>query len=138
MPDLDPRNQAIVRAHVAAETAFDMEATLATLTEDCLFEDMASGQRYQGREAVRAYYRAWWDAFGNVPVGHRRHVPAPDCLIAETRFVGRHQGAYKGVAASGRPIDLPVAIIVTFRDGLMQGERFYYDEATLMRQITGG
>ena len=38
-------------------------------------------------------------------------------------------------AASGRAIDLPVAIFISFRDGLMSGERFYYDQSTLMRQI---
>jgi len=132
---LDPRNAAILQRHVVAETAFDMERTLATLTEDCLFEDVPSGEVHRGREAVRAYYREWWDAFGNVPAGSRRFVPAADCLIVETRFVGTHRGPYRGLAPTGRAIDLPVAIFVSFRDGLMSGERFYYDRATLLAQI---
>ncbi len=133
---LDPNNAAILFKHVSAETAFDMEATLATLTEDCLFEDIPSGKKYIGREAVRTYYREWWDAFGNVPVKSRRYIPSGDCLIVEARFVGEHRGAYRGIAATGRSIDLPLAIFVTFRDGLMQGERFYYDHATLLSQIS--
>jgi len=132
---LDPKNAAILEKHVAAETAFDMERTLATLSEDCLFEDVPTGERHRGREAVRAYYGEWWDAFGNVPAGGRRFVPAADCLIVETRFVGAHRGRYRGVAPTGRAIDLPVAIFVSFRDGLMSGERFYYDRATLLAQI---
>lgn len=32
-----PAYAAVLQRHVAAETAFDMEATLATLTTDCLF-----------------------------------------------------------------------------------------------------
>lgn len=135
MPELDPRNREVLRRHVAAESAFDMQATLATLSEDCLFEDMPSGVRYKGHDAVRGYYTLWWDAFGNVPEGRVQHPVSKDVLIAETRFVGRHRGPYKGIAPTGRPIDLPVAIFVTFRDGLMHGERFYYDEATLLRQI---
>ena len=135
MLSLTPANLAVVRAHVEAETAHRMEETLATLTADCVFEDMPSGQVYQGHEGVRAYYAAWWAAFGNVPTGSKRYIPAEDCMIVETRFTGTHRGAWEGVAASGRPIDLPVAIFIAFKDGLMSGERFYYDHATLMRQI---
>lgn len=135
MLQLDPVNLDVVRRHVAAETAFDMEGTLATLTADCLFEDVPTGENHRGHDAVRAYYGAWWSAFGNVPSGSRRYVPAADMMIVETHFVGTHRGEYRGIAASGRAIDLPVAIFISFRDGLMAGERFYYDHATLMRQI---
>lgn len=135
MMQLDARNQNILISHVNAETVFDMEGTLATLTPDCLFEDVPSGETFKGHEAVRRYYGKWWAAFGNVPSKSRRHVAAPDLLVVETRFVGTHKGEFDGVAASGRPIDLPVAIFVSFRDGLMSGERFYYDRRTLLSQI---
>jgi steroid delta-isomerase-like uncharacterized protein len=132
---LDPLNAHILKKHVAAETAFDMQATLATLTADCVFEDMPSGESYQGHEGVARYYREWWQAFGNVPANSVLYVPSPDRLIVETQFVGTHRSVYRGVAPSGRPIRLPVAIFVSFRDGLMSGERFYYDHATLLRQM---
>lgn len=132
---LDPIHAAILERHVAAETRFDLEGTLATLTEDCLFEDMPTGETFRGRAAVASYYLEWWQAFGNVPSQSRLYVPAPDCLIVETRFVGSHRGVWRGLAPSGRPIDLPVAIVVRFRDGLMSGERFYYDRTTLLAQI---
>lgn len=138
MLQLDPANAAVLERHVHAEIHFDIEGTLATLSPDCLFEDMPTGTRYRGREGARAYYREWWDAFGNVPQGSRLYVPAGDCLIVETRFVGTHRAAFQGVPASGRAIDLPLVIIVGFRDGLMSGERFYYDRATLLAQIGAG
>jgi hypothetical protein len=34
-------------------------------------------------------------------------------------------------------IRLPLVVIVTFREGLMLGERFYYDLNMLMQQIGG-
>jgi hypothetical protein len=40
---LAPQYGKVLMQHVQAETAFDMDATLATLTIDCLFEDMPSG-----------------------------------------------------------------------------------------------
>jgi len=75
---LDPDNAAVLERHVRAETTFDMEGTLATLSPDCLFEDLPTGTRYRGREGARAYYREGWDAVGNVPQGSRLHVAAPD------------------------------------------------------------
>lgn len=135
MTQLDPANAAILQKHVSAETVFDLEGTLATLTEDCVFEDIPLGEVYRGREDAGAYYREWWDAFGNVPSSSRLYVSAGDRLIVETRFVGTHRGRYRDWAATGRPIDLPVAIFIGFRDGLLTGERFYYDRATLLAQI---
>jgi steroid delta-isomerase-like uncharacterized protein len=136
MIQLSSSNQAILYRHVKAETAFDMEATLATLTQDCVFEDMPTGEAYHGHEGVRRYYTEWWQAFGNVPSGSKQYVPSEHCLIVETTFVGTHQGVYRGLPATGRSIRLPVMIVVNFNDGLMSGERFYYDHATLMTQIS--
>src|SRR2546423_15603835 len=91
----------VLHRHLAAETVFDMEGTLATLTEDCLFEDMATGETSRGREGVRSYYHEWWTAFGIIPQDIRSYIVAEDFLIVETRFVGKHQDNYRGIPASG-------------------------------------
>jgi steroid delta-isomerase-like uncharacterized protein len=135
MNQLSPQNTKVLIEHVNAETAFDMETTLATLTVDCVFEDVPTGEVHRGHDGVRAYYREWWDAFGNTPSGSKRYVPDENCLIVETHFVGTHKGDYRGIAATGRAINLPVAIVVSFNKGLMSGERFYYDRATLLAQL---
>lgn len=135
MAELTPANLEVLKRHVAAETVHDMAGTLATLTADCVFEDMPTGMVHRGHAGVRDYYSAWWSAFGNAPERSRRYVADPATLIVETHFVGRHVGAWEGLAATGRTIDLPVMIVVSFADGLMSGERFYYDRATLIAQL---
>ena len=135
MAELSPAYTSVLHQHLAAETVFDMEGTLATLTEDCLFEDVAMGEVHRGREGVRAYYSEWWTAFGIVPLDIRSYIVSEEFLIVETRFVGTHRASYRGVAATGKPLNLPVAIFISLRDGLMSGERFYYDRATLLAQI---
>jgi predicted ester cyclase len=138
MASISPQHAEVLARHVAAESAHDMEGTLATLTADCRFEDMPSGHVYIGHAGVRAYYERWWSAFGVSPDGGRLHMVDESTLVAETRFVGKHVGEWEGVAATGRPISLPVAIIVTFSGGLMSGERFNYDRSSLMQQIGSG
>jgi steroid delta-isomerase-like uncharacterized protein len=135
MLQLDAQNSAVLRRHVSAECNFDMPGTLATLTHDCVFEDMAVGIQYHGHDGARRYYQEWWNAFGNAPSNSQLNVVSDRHLIVETRFLGKHCGPYQGMAASNRVIDLPVVIFVAFRDGLMSGERFYYDRATLLAQI---
>jgi len=56
-------------------------------------------------------------------------------VIVETRFKGRHQGAFLGVAPTGHEVDVPMTIFVTMANGLMTGERFYWNLGTLLEQI---
>ena len=132
---LSPRNQEIVLRHLKAETEHRMEETLATLTADCVFDDRALGRVWRGRESARDYYRMWWDAFGIAPHTSARYAPSEDLLIVETRFKGRHEGPFLGVAPTGRAVDVPMTIFVSFADGLLSGERFYWNLATLLEQI---
>ena len=125
----------LVATHLAAENDHRLEDTLATLHEECLFEDRALGQVFHGREGAAKYYTTWWNAFDVVVQGERRHWTPEPLLVAETRYQGTHIGEFLGIPATGRSIDFSLAVIITFRDGLMAGERFYYDLATLLRQI---
>jgi steroid delta-isomerase-like uncharacterized protein len=126
---------ALVDRHLAAENEHRMEDTLATLHPDCVFEDMAMAKVYRGRVGAREYYTTWWTAFDLTVRGRKRHLTTEGIMVAETSYVGAHVGAFCGVPASGRPIELRLAVVIGFRDGLMDGERFYYDLATLLRQI---
>ncbi|HET7504902.1 MAG TPA: nuclear transport factor 2 family protein [Kofleriaceae bacterium] len=132
---LSPENLEVLLRHVKAETEHRMEETLATLTEDCVFEDLAFERTWRGREGARDYYRLWWDAFGITPHTSARYTPNPDTLIVETRFKGRHDGTFLGVPPTGREVDVPMTIFVTMSRGLMTGERFYWSLGTLLGQI---
>ncbi len=132
---LSPANREIVLRHVKAETEHRMDETLATLTPDCVFDDRAFGRVWRGREGARDYYRMWWDAFGIAPHTSARHAPQEDLLIVETRFKGRHVGPFLGVAPTGREVDVPMTIFVSFKDGLLSGEKFYWNLGTLLGQI---
>jgi hypothetical protein len=50
--------QRLLRTHMQAENAHRMQETLATLTPDCLFEDLALGQVFRGHAGAREYYNA--------------------------------------------------------------------------------
>ena len=128
-------NQDCVRKHLQFENAHDMEGTLSTLHPECVFEDLPLGKTYKGIEGARRYYAELWQAFDVTVESRLRHWSTEGNLIAETTFVGPHRSEFLGHKPKGMTIRLPLVVIVTFRDGLMAGERFYYDLSMLMRQI---
>ena len=130
-------NQACLVRHLTAENAHRLDETLATLTEDCLFEDVALQKTFNGHAGAAEYYRMWWSAFAiKVQLkGGTRHWIGDDLFVSETSYVGTHVGEFLGIAPSGRPIQFRFVVFVTFRNGLFAGERFYYDLSTLLRQI---
>lgn len=127
--------QAIVRRHLEAENGFRLPETLDTLTADCVFEDVPLGERVVGRDAAAAYYQRWWRAFPDLNWVPQRRAFTDDGVVSELIVRGTHQGDFFGVPPTGRRIELPVAIFVSFGDGRMSGERLYYDLLTLLRQL---
>lgn len=125
----------LVNRHLAAENAHRLDETLATLHPDCVFEDVTLGLEYRGREGAGRYYRTWWEAFSIEVRGIARHWTTEGNMIAEARYVGTHTGDFFGVPATGRAIDIRLAVVIRFQDGLMLGERFYYDLASLLSQL---
>ena len=130
---------ALLGRHVDAENQHDMGRTLETLHPDCTFEDLALQKKYCGHAGAAAYYRLWWDAFQlqfrRDPHGHI-HWTTDNRCIAEGVFSGVHVGPFLGVEPRGTPITYRFIVVVDFRDGLMAGERFYYDLDSIRRQIT--
>jgi len=132
--DLQARIDLVAR-HVAAESAHDMAGTLATLHPECVFEDLAMGRVWRGHDGATDHYREWWNGLDTV-VERGRAAWTPDgTLIAESGFACRHVGPFLGVAATGRRFQLRFVVVVSFRDGLMQGERFYYSLDALLKHL---
>jgi steroid delta-isomerase-like uncharacterized protein len=131
-------NRLMLQRHLAAENAHDMSATLATVHPDCVFRDLAIGQVFPGRDGAERHYRQWWSAFGNVversPIGGAHWID-DETYVAEPQYTGRHVGEFLGLPPTGRSFTLPFVVFVKFRDGLFVEERFYYDLATLLRQL---
>jgi steroid delta-isomerase-like uncharacterized protein len=125
---------ALIRRHVEAENRHDLAATLATLHPECEFTDYAMGRTFLGLDGARAHYELWWRGFELRVEGQRGFIDG-STFMAETRFRGRHHGEFLGVPASGREIELHVAVVVEVREGLMASERFYYDMGGLLRQL---
>jgi hypothetical protein len=128
-------NKECVRRHLMFENAQNLEGTLSTLHPECVFEDLPLNKVYRGIEGARQYYTELWAAFDVTIESRTRHWTTDGNLIAETTLVGPQRADFLGNPPQNKDIRLPLVVIVSFRDHLMIGERFYYDLTLLLRQI---
>jgi steroid delta-isomerase-like uncharacterized protein len=131
---LRERREAIVNEHVAAENRHDVEATIATFHHP-RYEMMPLGVPTDGAAAVHELLQGMMDGIPDFTAQVQRIHHSDDAVICEVRMTGTHQGPLAGVAATGRPIDVPMACIFDFDDDRLVCEKLFFDMATLLRQI---
>jgi hypothetical protein len=124
----------VYQRHRAAEDARDFPAVMQTLTPDCFLEHVSLDLRSDGRQdATRAYeelFRAFPD-LGPVPGGI---AFGDDVLVAFGELHGTMKGAWLSLEPTGQEFTVPLVNIVPFKDGLMHGERLFYDAAMFCHQ----
>ena len=132
--DLRARRDAVVREHMASENRQEFEVTLATFAHP-RYELIATGQVYDGEEAVRAYYGTSRAAFPDQrnEVHAIRH--ADDAVVVEFDLLGTHRGPFLGVPPTGRSFTCRMVAIFLFEGDRIVCERVYFDAATILRQL---
>ncbi len=118
--------------HATAEAEGDLEATMATLVEEPVYEFWPMGKRMVGRDAVLRYYEHLVSDFMPAQIGYRMicETVSPEALSQE--FVIEMHGA------DGKPETHRVLGVLYAADdgsGLMGGERIWGSDAFLRRMI---
>lgn len=127
----------VLEEHVDAENAHDRERVLATyIKRDPVFEDVPAGRRHVGPEEIVDNYRHLWDGFPGLVRRIDRWTFGDDSCVIELTLSGEHQGPYRGLAATGRRLELRIIAHFQFDDdGRIAQETAYYDTATFRRQL---
>jgi carboxymethylenebutenolidase len=133
----------IFDAHVGAEfIEKDIHSTMATMTDQPCVTHVPTMAGGIGYEAVRSFYISsfigHWPADTVVEevsrtVGDRRLVAE---LIMHFTHDCRIPAFLPGVPATGRPVTLPVVVVMGFDDhAKVDYERIYWDQASLLLQV---
>jgi len=131
---LRDRRAAVVREHMESENRHDFDTTLTTFAHP-RYELVATGEVYDGEEAVRGYYAATRTAFPDQRnVVHAIHH-ADDAVIVEFDLLGTHRGPLRGVPPTGREFTCRMVALFLFADDRIVCERVYFDSATILRQL---
>ena len=127
----------VLQEHVDAENAHDRARVLATYVDDGPeFDDVPTGRRFTGPDEIVANYRNLWDGFPGLVRRIDRWTFGEDSCVIELTLTGTHDGEYRGIAPTGRTLELRISATFTFdASGKIVRETAYYDSLTFMRQL---
>ncbi|WP_095012135.1 ester cyclase [Tsuneonella mangrovi] len=138
--DLAERRIAVVRDHMALECVHNWDAVIATFDGHPRYE-MATGQVFDGEEAVRGYFagsRAVFPDQANevIAIAH-----ADNTVLVEFWLTGTHLGAVRlgdrTIEPTGKTLRARMAASFEFAPGSdrILIERPYYDQLGMLRSI---
>ena len=119
--------------HSIAEDARDIDGLIATLAEDCVYEIVPTGQRWEGHVGARAFYEELFAAFPDNAFALSEIVIGPQGAFEVATLTGTNTGPWAGVAPSGLAVSLEVLILFPWDPATerFSGERIWFDRGTL-------
>ena len=133
---------ALFQRHIEAELAGDLETTMATMSDDPHLNSVPTMAGGVGHGGVEAFYR-------DHLVG--KFFPPDVTMTNVSRTVGQDQMVDEiainfthtqpidwllpGIPATGKRVEMAVAVIVGFRNGKISYEHIYWDQASVLVQI---
>ena len=119
--------------HSIAEDARDIDGLIATLSEDCVYEIVPTGQRWEGQAGARAFYEELFAAFPDNAFALSEIVIGPQGAFEVATLTGTNQGPWASVPASGLAVSLEVLILFPWDPAAQRftGERIWFDRGSL-------
>ena len=147
VPDdgLSPRQRALRdtwEAHMKGEFADkDVDETMLTMVEPAHVNHVPTMTGGTGFEAIRAFYGTHF--IPRMPADTK--VTPVSRTIGETQIVDEMIFSFThtvqmdwmlpGVAPTGRRVEVPLVAIIGFKDGKVQHEHIYWDQASVLVQL---
>ena len=128
--------------HVAAEFVdMDLDATMATMTDDPYVNHVPVMTGGVGVEGVRQFYGdhfigRWPKDIAITPVSRTvgENQVVDELVLTFTHDIEMPQ-LLPGVAPTGRHVQLAFCVVVGFADGKVAHEHIYWDQASLLVQV---
>ena len=130
------------KKHVDAELAGDLETTMATMTTDPHLHNVPSMVGGVGRDGVRNFYKNHLVGKFFPPDVKMTNVSSTvgdtqivDELVISFTHTTPIDWMLPGVAPTGKPVEIAVAVVVGFKDGKISHEHIFWDQASVLVQI---
>jgi predicted ester cyclase len=119
------------KRHSLAEEARDLPGLISTLTEDCVYELVQTGHRWQGHEGATSFYVGLLSAFPDIQFALTDIVIGPQGVCEEAAVTATHERDWLGLRASGERVTFRVVIFFPWdrERRKFRGEKVYLDAA---------
>jgi steroid delta-isomerase-like uncharacterized protein len=126
----------VVEAHMEAEDRQDLEATVATFTDDCYYEVPGLGIHLRGKDEIRRWYEQTFAAVPDFRNANERYYECEGNVFFEADIEGTHLGTWAGWAPTGKRFSTPILVRIPIAaDGLIEAEIVHFDNAGLFMQL---
>ena len=126
----------IIERHFAAENDHDVAGTLATYTDDVVWDDVAHPDcPVQGKDVTALMYNGILAAIPDLHLELISRFSGDDHVVDESRLTGHVEGSFLGVAGHGAPVSFRMLHVFDVRDDLISREQAWFDTAGVLRQI---
>ena len=132
--DLRRRREEICLGHLRTENAHRFDEAIAFFARP-RYEMVATGEIYDGAGPLGGLMQENVTAFPDFHYDYTHLHHSDDAIVVEGSFRGTHEGAWRGLPATGRRVDFPMLIVFPFEGEAMMGERIYFDLSTPLRQL---
>lgn len=121
--------------HSIAEDRRDIDGLIATLAEDCVYEIVPTGRRWEDHAGARAFYTELFAAFPDNRFALTEIVVGPQGVFEVATLTGTNHGPWAGVPASGLPVSLQVLILFPWDPATERfaGVRIWFDRGAVIR-----
>jgi predicted ester cyclase len=119
------------KTHSIAEDNRDLPGLISTLTEDCVYEVMGTGARWEGHEGATRFYAELLTAFPDIHFDLVNIVIGPQGVCEEAQVTATHKGRWLDNEPTGERREWRNAIFFPWdpERRLFRGETVYTDLA---------
>jgi carboxymethylenebutenolidase len=132
----------LLKKHVDAELAGDLDTTMATMTDDPHLHNVPSMVGGAGRDGVRNFYKNHLVGKFFPPDVKMTNVSTTvgdtqivDELVISFTHTTMIDWMLPDVAPTGKPVEVAFVVVVGCKDGKITHEHIYWDQASVLMQI---
>ena len=115
------------KAHSIAEDRRDLAGLIATLTDDCVYEVLPGGTRWEGHAGAVRFYTELLSAFPDIHFDLQSIVIGPQGVCEDAKVTGTHKGRWLDRKPTGEKVAFRVVIFFPWdlEKKKFKGERVY-------------
>jgi predicted ester cyclase len=117
------------KTHSIAEDNRDIAGLMSTLTDDCVYELVQTGHKWQGKEGATRFYLELLGAFPDIHFDLQNIVIGPQGVCEEAHVTATHTGKWLDNEPTGEKVTFNVVIFFPWdmEKQKFKGERIFTD-----------
>jgi steroid delta-isomerase-like uncharacterized protein len=123
------------RAYVEAFNSADWDRFETALTPDSVYDEVGTGRRAEGREAILELFQGWKhtmpDAVGTVSSA----LASGNEVVLEVTWKGTMTGPWGDTPATGKQQKNRAALFLSFSGEAISESRQYFDSLALLQEL---